>query len=88
MHCVVNPCWKEVIQAFGVNEASIIVKEAPEYQKYKCGYRESQGGKQQVSEGCDELDIFSSSDFFQYIIQAGDPKENGLQEQIKERQVL
>lgn len=34
-HCVVNPCWKEVIQAFGVNEASIIVKEAPEYQKYK-----------------------------------------------------
>lgn len=45
-----------------------------------CGYRESQGGKQQVSEGCDELDIFSSSDFFQYIIQAGDPKENGLQE--------
>lgn len=45
-----------------------------------CGYGESQGGKQQVSEGCDELDAFSSSDFFQYIIQAGDPKENGLQE--------
>lgn len=34
-HCVVKPCWDEVIQARGVNEASIIVKEAPEYQKYK-----------------------------------------------------
>ena len=44
-----------------------------------CGYRKSQGGKQQVSEGSDELDVFPSSDSFQHIIQAGDPKENGLQ---------
>lgn len=85
---MINPCWEEIIQAFGVNEAPVIVKEGPEYQEYKCGYRKSQCGKKQISEGCDEFDVFPSNDSFQHIIQAGDPKENGLQEQIKERQVL
>lgn len=34
-HCVIKPCWKEIIQTLGVNETSIIVKEGPEYQEYK-----------------------------------------------------
>lgn len=85
---MVNPCWEEVIQALGVNEAPVVVKESPEYQEHKCGYRKSHCGKEQISEGCDKLDVFPSDDSFQHIIQAGDPKENGLQEQIKECQVL
>jgi hypothetical protein len=32
---VVNPCWEEVIQALGVNEAPVVVKESPEYQEHK-----------------------------------------------------
>lgn len=34
-HCVINPCWKEIIQALGVNEAPVVVEEGPEYQEYK-----------------------------------------------------
>lgn len=34
-HCVINPCWKEIVQALGVNEAPVVVEEGPEYQEYK-----------------------------------------------------
>lgn len=45
-----------------------------------CADWKSQGGKKQVSEGSDELDVFPLFDSFQHIIQEGDPEENSLQE--------
>lgn len=44
------------------------------------GYWKNQCGKKQVSDGSDDRDVFPSYDSFQHIIQAGDPKENSLQE--------
>lgn len=76
---MINPCWKEIIQALGVNKALVIVKEGPEYQEYNCGY--SQCGKKQISEGCGKLDD-------SLCISSRQATPNGLQERIKERQVL
>lgn len=45
-----------------------------------CGYRKSQCGEKQVSEGSYELNVFLLFNSFQHIFQAGDPKENGLQQ--------
>lgn len=44
------------------------------------GYRKSQCGEEQVSEGSYELNVFFPFHFLQHIFQASNPKENGLQE--------
>lgn len=51
MRGMIEPLWKDIIQGRRVNEFSIIEKEDPEGQKHKRGYRKSQCGEKQVSEG-------------------------------------